>query len=123
MARGKPFAKGASGNPGGRPKLDQELRVRAKKLVDDKVIAYWEDEITERQREIMTPAGPMDMVCRGKDAMKAAELLAGYGYGRPAQSIESKVDVTVNHVREMSRAQLLAIASGVTVEESADTEH
>lgn len=86
--RGKPFAKGKSANPGGRPKLDRELRIRAKKLVDDKVIAYWEDEITERTREIITPAGPMDMTCRGKDAMKASELLAAYGYGKPVQGVE-----------------------------------
>lgn len=79
---------------GGRPKLAEELRARCLKAVDEHVLTYWLDEVTEREREIITPAGPMTMVCRGSHAAKCSELLAAYGMGKPMQPTESKIDVT-----------------------------
>ena len=107
--KGHRFGPGNKAGVGhGRPKVAEEFRERAKKLVDAKVIAYWEDEIELRERAIMTPAGPMDMVCRGKDSMKAAELLTAYGYGRPAQTIEKTVTHVKRSPREMSLEEIEA---------------
>lgn len=67
-----PFAKGKSGNPNGRPKIVEEFRDRARKATDEWVLKSWIAEVQEM----------------GKDWVKASELLAAYGYGRPSQGIE-----------------------------------
>lgn len=111
MAR---FEKGKTGNKLGRPKLREEFKARAMKLVDEVVIDAWADEIELRDRAIMTPAGPMDMVCRGKDWMKATELATAYALGKPSQSVEmSGPDGgPIQHdVREISDAELAKIAA------------
>jgi hypothetical protein len=69
---GKPFAKGASGNPGGRPKVAEEFKERCRRVVDASVFAAWENEI----------------ISQGPDWMEASKLLAAYGYGKPAQAVE-----------------------------------
>lgn len=66
------FAPGKSGNPVGRPKVAEEFRAKARRIVDAKVLNLWEAEIDND----------------GPDKMKASELLAAYGYGKPAQAIE-----------------------------------
>ena len=105
--RGRPFVKDdPRRGPGGRPKIVDELRQRCLKAVDEVVLAYWLDEVTEREREVITPAGPMTMVCRGQHAARCSELLANYGLGKPVQPVESKVEVTVTDAREMTTAQL-----------------
>lgn len=109
------FQKGQSGNPSGRPKIAEEFRKRALKLVDEKVLAAWEDEIELRPREVITQAGPFEMVSRGKEWMRASELIAAYALGKPAQAVEVsgpeggpvRVDV-----RELSDADLARIAAG-----------
>lgn len=67
-----PFVKGRSGNPGGRIRLPEEFKARAKSIVDKHVISYWEREVT----------------CGGPNAMKASELLSAYAYGKPSQAVE-----------------------------------
>ena len=67
-----PFVKGQSGNPGGRIKLPEEFRIKARKVVDLKVIQFWEEEIDSR----------------GPNAIKASELLVAYAYGKPSQAVE-----------------------------------
>ncbi len=67
-----PFVKGQSGNISGRPKAADEFRVRCRKLVDEKVVDYW-------QRELEND---------GPNAMKASELLSAYAYGKPSQAVE-----------------------------------
>jgi hypothetical protein len=67
-----PFAKGKSGNPGGRIKIPDEFKNRAKSIVDKHVIKYWEKEV----------------VNEGPNAMKASELLVAYAYGKPSQAVE-----------------------------------
>jgi hypothetical protein len=63
---GRPFAKGKSGNPGGRPKGYGKFRKEARRVVDEKVIAAWENEVASL----------------GDDWVKCSELLAAYGYGK-----------------------------------------
>lgn len=66
------FQKGASGNPNGRPKVAEEFRLKCRQFVDEHVLKAWQDEVLER----------------GANWPKAAELLAAYGYGKPAQPLE-----------------------------------
>lgn len=84
--RGKPFAKGESGNPNGRPKVVEEFRERCRAFVDSHVVDAWQKEVTNL----------------GENWLKAAELLAAYGYGKPAQSLEvggqdgQDITITIN---------------------------
>lgn len=77
--RGNPaWQKGAeSPNPGGRPKVVEEFKLRARRVVDEHVLEMWEKEVSKK----------------GKDWVKCSELLVAYGYGRPTQSLEAAVDV------------------------------
>lgn len=103
---------GPSPNPGGRGKLADELRQRALKAVDQRVLEAWEDEMEVRERQVITQVGPITVVARGPNWVKCSELLAAYGLGKPVQPTESKVDVVHHDAREMSRERLLAIAAG-----------
>lgn len=62
----------ASGNPGGRPKGDSEFKLKARAAVDAHVLEKWIEEVKTH----------------GDEWMKASELLAAYGYGKPTQGIE-----------------------------------
>jgi hypothetical protein len=66
------FKPGRSGNPDGRPKVAAEFRQRARKAVDDHVIAAWIAEVE----------------AQGEHWVKCSELLAAYGYGKPTQPME-----------------------------------
>ena len=82
-----------SPNPGGRPKIASEFKRKAQAAVDEHVLQAWIDEV----------------VSRGKEWMKASELLAAYGMGKPSQSVavtgvdgdgdESPLTITVQLVR------------------------
>lgn len=78
------FAKGQSGNPSGRPKESMDFKEEAKKHGLE-VQRFWLE------------------VMRGKvqgakvaDQIKASELLANYGFGKPMQPLEhsGEVDIT-----------------------------
>lgn len=70
----KPFKKGQSGNPNGRPKVAEEFREGCRRILDAKVLKRWEREIDED----------------GPDWVKASELIAGYAVGKPSQAVEHK---------------------------------
>ena len=72
MPVGKPFKKGQSGNLDGRPKVNQEFRLKARCAVDAHVIDAWISEVTTR----------------GEHWIEASKLLAAYGYGKPTEHIE-----------------------------------
>lgn len=74
---GKPFAKGQSGNPGGRPKQSEWLTLKCQEMTTD---------ILERLVMIVK-AG------EDKDAVPAAKVLLGYGWGQPKQSVDANVKV------------------------------
>lgn len=89
------FKPGQSGNPNGRPKAAEEFRIKARALVDELVLKAWEAEVRSM----------------GDDWLKASELLAAYGYGKPSQSIDITADVTSTSPHaELSAEELRAIA-------------
>lgn len=68
---GKKFEKGNKGGPG-RPPIPAEFKEKCRAFTDSTVREAWEQEVIKR----------------GDHWMKAAELLAAYGHGKPAQSID-----------------------------------
>jgi hypothetical protein len=91
---GRPFKKGQSGNPGGRPKVVAEVRELAR-LHAPEAIAALVEIMTEGKSEAAR--------------VSAAVALLDRGYGKPAQTI----DAPVKSVREMTDAELMAIAAGL----------
>ena len=65
------FVKGQVANPLGRPKVAEEFRAKARKAVDAHVLAAWIAEVESA----------------GEHWVKCSELLAAYGYGKPAQPV------------------------------------
>lgn len=81
--KGRPFQKGQVANPRGRPPLAHEFRSKCLTATWEKVFPAWMDEMEERERTVMTPDGPVTLVCKGQNWLRCAELLAAYGAGRP----------------------------------------
>jgi hypothetical protein len=69
---GRPFKKGVSGNPKGRPKTPKEFKELCFK---DGVPKAFECLVNELEN-------------LGKDRVKACEILMAYGLGKPSQSLE-----------------------------------
>lgn len=90
--KGKPhrFKKGKSGNPGGRPKFDPDMKRAFIRLAP---IAL------ERCEEILTKKKT-----RAGDIIKAATLVFSYAYGKPTLPIEirDKVYVVAPAPKEIS---------------------
>jgi hypothetical protein len=78
-SRGRPFSKGQTGNPGGRPR----------------VALAWK----ERCREFLEREGGWEQLVRiahgltGGDPMPALRLLTEYAYGKPTQPISGDLDL------------------------------
>lgn len=95
---GKPFAKGVSGNPTGRPKVVEEFRQRARKAVDATVLDAWVREVEQM----------------GDEWVRCSELLAAYGYGKPSSAPEDLQAVrdSGGALTLLTREELLAVARG-----------
>ncbi len=87
MRKGAP-----STNPSGRPPAANEFRVKARALVDELVLKAWEAEVRSM----------------GDNWLKASELLAAYGYGKPSQTIDLVAEVTTSDKTPLTGAQRLA---------------
>lgn len=94
----KRFKPGQSGNPSGRPKVVEAFRDRARKAVDEHVLERWIREVIED----------------GPEWVRASELLAAYGYGKPSSAPEDLAAVQRGVVLPLSREEMLAIAKGET---------
>lgn len=91
---GKPFAKGRSGNPGGRPRLPVELRARAQAVTGDML-----DTLVALARD---PGQP------GNVRVSAANSVLDRGHGRPVAT----VSVGAKHsLADYSTAELFALAA------------
>jgi hypothetical protein len=78
---------GESPNPGGRPKVIEAFRLKARAAVDEHVLQAWIDEILPKPRAVRVAGEEVIVTDRGPEWMRAAELLAAYGYGRPTQPL------------------------------------
>ena len=100
---GKPFQKGHSGNPGGRPKQRKELVIRFQKFVDNEGF------------DIL-----VDIACHGKNSEKiqAIELIMAYGYGKPVSrdKMQVEVDSRINLFDDETRAQILRTINDSDIE-------
>lgn len=72
-----PFKPGQSGNPNGRPKHTLEFRARCREWMDRYGWGVLEDLATAKG---------------GRDQLRAVELMAAYGYGRPTQPVSGDAD-------------------------------
>jgi hypothetical protein len=72
---GKPFAKGQSGNPGGRPAVAREFRKRCREFMEQEGGGW--DELISLAKDR-----------KAKEQRYALELIAAYAYGRPKQGVE-----------------------------------
>lgn len=74
------FAPGQTGNPGGRPKLPEELKEAFKALAP-------------RALEVL--ADVMNNGVRDSDKVKAAEVILDRGYGKATQPIDATLDAQI----------------------------
>ena len=93
--RGRPFAKGQSGNPGGRPikpltievrKLEQDVRMLARDRgaeAIDKLVALMRGVV-----RVEIDRKPVEMLVPPMTQLAAANAMLDRGYGRPAQAVE-----------------------------------
>ena len=69
----KPFKKGKSGNPGGRPKIAKEFKEKCREFMGDegwkKLVALAKDK-------------------KHRDHFRALETIIAYSYGKPKQGVE-----------------------------------
>ena len=74
--QGYRFPKGKSGNPGGRPKEDPEVKILAQKRTKEAIerLTYWMQSDDARA------------------SVAAANALLDRGCGKPSQSVDMKVD-------------------------------
>ena len=99
---GRPFPKGMSGNPGGRPKgLANYVREST----------YNGEEIVDLMVSVMRGEIIDGMKPRIRDRMDAASWLSDRGFGKPITSVEAtsrsmNVDMTLS---EMSSEKLIAL--------------
>lgn len=97
--RGRPFQKGVSGNPGGRPKESERVKLLAQAHTEEAIatLAKW-----MRSRN-------------GKVAVSAANALLDRGWGKATQPITAPegLDVNINEVRGAIASKLDRIAAAV----------
>lgn len=94
--RGRPFVKGQTGNPNGRPRVNPAFRDRARNAVDQHVLDAWVAEVE----------------AQGDDWVRCSELLAAYGYGRPPAAPEDNDAVKSAGGWPLNREETLALAKG-----------
>jgi len=86
--RGRPFPKGVTGNPGGRPKMSAELAeaLRKRNMKSVEVLSKVQDDYlrgTHVDDEGRTHEAP-----KASEAIKASEVLLAYSIGKPRESVE-----------------------------------
>ena len=85
----KPWPKGVSGNPGGRPKGDKELREACRQNAGKAIQALLAALQSPRER------------------VTAAAILLAYGYGRPVQTQNVRV---IHSIEDLSEEELMQLA-------------
>lgn len=95
-ARGRPFSKGQSGNPGGRPRGFGAL------------IREATDDGEELVRTVLAVLRSRRTAAR--DRLRAAEFLADRGWGRPSQAIELEPSAPLTFSLDIDNRRLAAVA-------------
>lgn len=85
----KPFVKGQSGNPGGRPAGHREFVEQCRKLAPEAIQAL------------------LDALKRPRDAVAAANTLLAYAHGRPVQTQNVRV---IRSFEDLSEEELRQLA-------------
>jgi len=85
------FKKGQSGNPGGRPKENQEVRELARQHTEEAVerLAYW----------MRSP--------EAKASVQACVQMLNRGWGAPAQMVGSDPDNPIRHIHEVIEREIV----------------
>ena len=91
---GKPFQKGVSGNPKGRPRIVTDIRALAKQ--------HGKEAFT-KVLELLKSEDP-------RVAFSAAQEVLNRGYGKPAQSVDVKIEP--KELADLTDAELAGIATG-----------
>ena len=132
--RGRPFAKGQSGNPGGRPikpktieqrKLEHDVRMFARERgaeAIDKLVALMRGVVT-----VEINKKPVQMLVPPMTQLAAANAVLDRGYGRPAQAVElagkdGGPTVTQSSAYEIIRSRIETMAKRLREDEDGDAD-
>lgn len=103
---GRPFEKGKSGNPGGRPRVIADLQVLARTHTEAAVLVLVSVMNNEKASDAARVA--------------ASTALLDRGYGRPAQTIHANLPRP--DTSDMSDGELAAIAAGAEASKDEGTD-
>ena len=113
--RGKPFPKGCSGNPGGKPKNPKAIRDR-QVMADVKELSRLEGPEAVRQLAAIMKDERAPHAAR----VSAANSLLDRGYGRPPQSVDVTANVSAvlpqERARDIIARRLASIAERLEAE-------
>lgn len=84
VANLKPFEKGKSGNPSGRPKIPDELKSRLKDICPE-VVQFWYDTLKDPEAKL-------------NERIKVSELIFERAYGKAPQSLDVNANVEQTRV-------------------------
>jgi hypothetical protein len=103
---GRPFVKGQSGNPNGRPKMPKDLK-EAFKAASPKAL--------EILKKILA-----DPEAKDSDRLRAAEIILDRAYGKPAQSVDITTDTVT--IQETLNERLEVVSRALTAPPEAITQ-
>jgi hypothetical protein len=119
--RGKPFPKGCSGNPGGKPKNPKAIRDR-QVIADVKELSRLEGPEAVRQLAAIMKDERAPHAAR----VSAANSLLDRGYGRPPQSVDVTANVSAvlpqERARDIIARRLDSIAERIEAERDGTSE-
>ncbi len=116
---GRPFPKGTTGNPGGRPKMPPELAeaLRSRNMKSVEVLSKVQDDFLRGL--YVDEKGGVHEAPKASEAIKASEVLLAYSIGKPRESVElTGEDGGPINVTRLDRAKLTKdeIAAAIVVQ-------
>lgn len=116
---GRPFPKGTTGNPGGRPKMSPELAeaLRGRNMKSVEVLSKVQDDYLRGSH--VDDEGRTHEAPKASEAIKASEVLLAYSVGKPRESVElTGEDGGPINVTRLDRAKLTKeeVAAAIVVQ-------